>query len=98
MVSADQVTAVSIFNQTYYLRGADDPDQVMELARFADERMREISEKISTVDPLKVAIMAILNILADYRSVRDELEGLKSQVSDQSERLTGLLETLVESD
>ena len=98
MVNADQVTAVSIFNQTYYLRGAGDPAQVMELARYVDERMREVSEKTPTVDSLKVAILAALNIAAEYRSVRDELESLQSQVSDRGQRLIDLLEPLVEGE
>ena len=68
-------TEVEIFGQTYNVRGEGDPNYLAELARFVDSRMREVAAQVATVDPVKIAILAALNIADEfsrYRKVRDE--------------------------
>ena len=68
-------TEVEIFGQTYNVRGEGDPNYLAELARFVDSRMREVASQVATVDPVKIAILAALNIADEfsrYRKVRDE--------------------------
>jgi cell division protein ZapA (FtsZ GTPase activity inhibitor) len=59
-------TAVTIFGQTYRLRGVEDDAYLTELAGIVDRRMREIVESTGTTDSLRVAILAALNIADDY--------------------------------
>ncbi len=87
----EQVTTVTIFNQTFRVRSGDNPEYVHELARYVDERMSELAEQTLTVDTLKIAILAALNIADDYLSSREELEQLESRVSESTSRLTELL-------
>jgi cell division protein ZapA len=58
---------VEIYGQSYNLRGEGDTAYLQELAGFVDRRMREVAEATATVDSLKVAILAALNIADEGR-------------------------------
>ena len=68
-------TSVEIFGQTYNVRGEGDPDYLAELARFVDSRMREVASQVATVDPMKIAILAALNIADEFSRFRRERHG-----------------------
>ncbi len=87
----EQVTTVTIFNQTFRVRSGDNPEYVQKLARCVDEKMSELAEQTLTVDTLKIAILAALNIADDYISTREELEQFERRVSESTSRLTELL-------
>jgi cell division protein ZapA len=65
-----QSTAVTIFGQTYHLRGGDDGTYLAELAAIVDCRMREVVETTGTADTLKVAVLAALNIADESLQAR----------------------------
>ncbi len=62
-------TAVTIYGQTYYLRGGDGV-ALTRLAAAVDRRMQEVVEATGTADTLKVAVLAALNIEDDYLRAR----------------------------
>ena len=84
-------TEVEIFGQTYNVRGEGDPKYLSELARFVDSRMREVAAEVSTVDPMKIAILAALNIADEFsrfRKQRQEAAGILIEKTEEiSERL-----------
>jgi cell division protein ZapA len=88
-------TAVEIYGQIYNVRGEGDPNYLMELARFVDTRMREVAAQVATVDPMKIAILAALNIADEfsrYRKQREESAGVWIEKTEEmSERLGRLL-------
>lgn len=61
---------VEIYGQTYHLAG-DDLDRVRQLAARVDEQMRAVSSQGRTVDSLRVAVLAALN-LADALTRAEE--------------------------
>lgn len=61
---------VEIFGQSYNLRGEGDSSYLQELAGYVDKRMREVADATGTVDSLKVAILAALNIADESRRDR----------------------------
>ena len=63
-------TAVTIYGQTYNLRGSDGETYLAELASLVDRRMREVVEATGTADTRRVAILAALNIADDYLQAR----------------------------
>ena len=66
-------TDVEIFGSTYHVRGENDPEHLREVAALVDRRMREIAEKVATVDTAKIAILAALNIADElFRERRGE--------------------------
>ena len=58
---------VEIYGQSYNLRGEGETSYLQELASCVDRRMREVAEATATVDSLKVAILAALNIADEGR-------------------------------
>jgi len=58
--TADYVT-VEIYDQTYHLSGQN-TDHIRELAARVDSRMRAVAAQGRTVDSLRVAVLAALNL------------------------------------
>jgi cell division protein ZapA len=59
-------TTVSIYDQVYHLRGQD-PVHIRQIAELVDSKMRAVAAHGRTVDSLRVAVLAALN-LADELS------------------------------
>ena len=75
-----QAISVDIYDQIYNLRGTD-PDYIERLAQTVDAKMRAVSAHGGTVDSLRVAVLAALNIA-------DELECLRIRFRSLSGSLT----------
>jgi len=50
---------VEIYDQVYNLRGVD-AEYIIKLAEFVDGKMRNVAEQTSTVDSLRLAVLAAL--------------------------------------
>jgi cell division protein ZapA len=61
---------VEIFGQTYSVRAGADPDYVTRLAAYVDAAMQEVSRQPGTVDSLRVAVLAALNIADECFQLR----------------------------
>lgn len=84
-----EVIEVTIFNETYRLRSKTDVEQVRQMARLVDERMRQIASHATTHDVLKIAVLAALNIADEMENLRNyyesEVQPLLSQMSGSQE-------------
>jgi len=60
---------VEIFDQAYNLRGSD-PEYIMKLAEYVDAKMRAVAEQTHTVDTVRVAVLAALNIADEYHLLK----------------------------
>lgn len=60
---------VEIFDQGYNLRGSD-PEYILKLAEYVDAKMRAVAEQTRTVDTVRVAVLAALNIADEYHLLR----------------------------
>ncbi len=76
--------SVDIYDQVYHLRGTD-PAYIERLARSVDAKMRAVSAHGGTVDSLRVAVLAALNIADELESLRQRHESLAGSIS-QSQR------------
>jgi cell division protein ZapA len=65
-----EYVTVQIYDQTYHLSGQNS-EHIRALAALVDARMRAVAAQGRTVDSLRVAVLAALN-LADELSQRDE--------------------------
>ena len=75
-----QVVHVQIHGQQYAIRSDLDPQYIGELAAFLDERMRLASQELGTVDPLKVSVVAAMNIVDDLFRARADATGAEGRV------------------
>ena len=64
---------VEIYDQTYQLRGSD-PEYIGKLAEYVDTKMRVVAQQASTVDSLRVAVLAALNIADEYLVLKSKYD------------------------
>ncbi|MFC6645902.1 cell division protein ZapA [Granulicella cerasi] len=93
---------VDIYDQVYQLRGMD-PDHIEKLASYVDTKMRQVSAHGATVDSLRVAVLASLNLADELMQLRARYEALVSQmeqsqttVKSRTGTLNSMLDTLFE--
>jgi cell division protein ZapA len=86
---------VEIYDQTYQLRGSD-PEYIGKLADYVDTKMRIISQQASTVDSLRVAVLAALNIADEYLILKRKYEAIDSDYHHRAEQLSGALDEVLE--
>jgi cell division protein ZapA len=93
---------VEIYDQVYQLRGTD-PAHIQRLAEIVDSKMRAVSAHGATVDSLRVAVLAALNIADELMALRarnDSLTGSMSQaqttVRSRAGSLAGMLDEILE--
>ena len=87
----EDVTEVTICRQTFQIKSGDDPEYIQELARHVDHRMLELAQRTPTVDTLKIAILAALNIADDLMSAQKELSDIELSVVESASRLSDIL-------
>jgi cell division protein ZapA len=73
--SIAQSVSVDIYDQIYNLRGTD-PAYIERLAALVDAKMRAVSAHGNTVDSLRVAVLAALNIADELCTARQRLDSL----------------------
>jgi len=71
---------VEIYGQVYQLRGTDTA-HIEKLAGIVDGKMRAVSAHGATVDSLRVAVLAALNIADELTALRARFESLNSSVA-----------------
>jgi len=91
----DESTEVEIFGQTYNVRGEGDPDYLTELARFVDSRMRDVAAQVVTLDPMKIAILAALNIADEFSRYRKQRESAVGTLIEKTEEMSERLGRII---
>jgi cell division protein ZapA len=85
---------VEIFDQAYNLRGTD-PDYIFKLAEFVDTKMRAVAEQTSTVDSLRLAVLAALNIADEYHVLRRKYDGITKEMNQRTSSLERALDEVL---
>ena len=80
MREVSAAVAVDIYDQVYHLRGTD-PWYIERLAASVDAKMRAVSAMGGTVDSLRVAVLAALNIADELAQLRQRYESLDGSVT-----------------
>ncbi|MGH9605663.1 MAG: cell division protein ZapA [Terracidiphilus sp.] len=86
-----EYVTVEIYDQTYHLSGQN-ADHIRELAACVDGKMRAVAAQGRTVDSLRVAVLAALN-LADELSLAGAADALQGRV--RAANLRGLLDEVL---
>ena len=60
---------VEIFDQGYNLRGSD-AEYLLKLAEYVDAKMRAVAEATNTIDTVRLAVLAALNIADEYHLLK----------------------------
>jgi len=84
---------VEIFGQRLGLRADGDEARVQEIARFVDLRMREVADRSSSVDTVKIAVLTALNIADELFQEREtDQDSRQKRLEKQAKRLTTKIE------
>jgi cell division protein ZapA len=101
-VDVPGAVSVDIYDQIYHLRGVD-PAHIERLAALVDEKMRAVAAHGSTVDSLRVAVLAALNIADELIALRSRYDALagsmgqtESSLRSRAGTLAGMLDEVLE--
>ncbi len=86
---------VEIYDQTYHLRGSD-PEYIAQLAEYVDTKMRLISKQAATVDSLRLAVLAALNIADELHVLKRKYDCVASDYNERAEHLAGALDEVLQ--
>ena len=86
---------VEIFDQVYNLRGSD-ADYILKLAEYVDAKMRAVSEQTATVDSVRLAVLAALNIADEYHLLKRQLASPAHEVKQRTSKLESALDEVLQ--
>jgi cell division protein ZapA len=93
--AANGSVRVEIFDQVYHLRGSD-ADYITRLAEYVDAKMRAVSEQTATVDSVRLAVLAALNIADEYHLLKRRLETPSPEVRQRASKLASALDEVLQ--
>ena len=86
---------VEIYDQAYNLRGTD-ADYILKLAAFVDTKMRSVAEQTSTVDSLRLAVLAALNIADEFHLLKKKYDSIAAEYRKRADLLAYALDEVLE--
>jgi cell division protein ZapA len=86
---------VEIFDQVYNLRGSD-ADYILKLAEYVDGKMRAVSEQTATVDSVRLAVLAALNIADEFHLLKRQLDTPSPEARQRASKLANALDEVLE--
>ncbi len=86
---------VEIFDQVYNLRGSD-ADYILKLAEYVDGKMRAVSQQTATVDSVRLAVLAALNIADEYHLLQRRLETPSPEARQRASKLASALDEVLQ--
>ena len=86
---------VEIFDQVYNLRGSD-ADYILKLAEYVDGKMRAVSQQTATVDSVRLAVLAALNIADEYHLLKRRLEASSPEARQRASKLASALDEVLQ--
>jgi len=93
--SSGNSVRVEIFDQVYNLRGSD-ADYILKLAEYVDAKMRAVSEQTATVDSVRLAVLAALNIADEYHLLKRGAETPSPDVRRRAIKLASALDEVLQ--
>ncbi|MFI5177266.1 MAG: cell division protein ZapA [Vicinamibacterales bacterium] len=69
-MTKSRVVHVDIHGQRYAVRSELDPQYIAELATYVDEKMQMAARELTSADPLRVAVIAALNVVDELFRAR----------------------------
>jgi cell division protein ZapA len=88
---------VEIFDQAYNLRGSD-PDYILKLAEYVDSKMRAVASATNTIDTVRLAVLAALNIADEFHLLRKKQDTGATDYQKRAHQLVHALDQVLEED
>ena len=72
---------VTIYGQEYTIAGNSSSKQIIEVARYVDNMMNEISVTIPQMSAASLAVLTAVNVTDDYFNLRDKNSEQKTEIA-----------------
>ena len=88
----DKIIEIEIYGQKYRIRvkGEEDEKYISHLTSYVDQKMREVAVKSKSVDILKIAVLAALNIADEYFLSQKKLDQLNEVIGHMESEIESL--------
>lgn len=96
MKASERVVNVDIHGQHYPVRSDLDPQYVGELAAYVDDRMRAAAQELATADPLRIAVVAALNLADELFRTRRDSAGADGQFLARAAEIERLVDAVLD--
>jgi cell division protein ZapA len=87
---------IEIYDQTYSVQADQNEEYLKELAAYVDSKMRTVAEATRTVDTVKVAVLAALNIADEMFTLRQRQHTIEGPLRKRVEKCVALVEKALE--
>ncbi len=87
---------VKIAGNSYTIRSETDEDYTQHLARYVDNKMKEVTQGTDTQSSIKVAILAALNISNELFQLREKVSQQNEYIDRKATKLLSILESRLE--
>ena len=95
MSKEPQSIRVVIYDQEYFMRGDLNREYIEKLAQYLDTKMRSIAERTRTVDTLRVAMLAALNMADEYHQLKARYEEVTQHMDQKVGEYTDALDKIL---
>ncbi len=83
---------VQILDQSYAIKTDEDEAYIKSLARFVDEKLKEIYSVAPNINQTKASVMAAFGIADELFKLRTEQESMHRMIEEKTEILSGFLD------
>lgn len=87
---------LEIYGQIYNLNVQENEEYLKELATYVDAKMQAVSEAAHTIDSVKVAVLAALNIADELFLARARETEIRGPLRKRVEKCVSLVERAIE--
>ena len=94
MTQPNESVRVEIYDQTYNLRGSDQ-EYIFKLAEYVDGKMRAVAGQTATIDSLRLAVLAALNIADEYHILKRKYDAIANELTQRTRSLSGALDEIL---
>jgi cell division protein ZapA (FtsZ GTPase activity inhibitor) len=90
-----QPVKVKILDHVYLVKSDEEVETVLEIARYVDEKMREIKDRSGGLGDQKTAILAALDIASEYFQALRERDELLESIRHRTNALICHIDSMV---
>jgi cell division protein ZapA len=87
---------IEIYNQSYNVQADENEEYLKGLAAFVDEKMRSVAEATRTIDSVRVAVLAALNIADELHTLKKRQDAIEGPLRQRVEKCVAMVEKTLE--
>jgi cell division protein ZapA len=95
VVADGQVNSVMIQGQRYQIRSVLDPDYVLRLAAYVDQKITVAGEGAPGSDTLRLSVLAALNIADELFRAREATRARDTQLAERASELEQMVDRVL---